>query len=283
MRHSTPESGPSLRVEFLDEVGARRYSGAMKKSLPEMQRLVHIVSRLRKECPWDRKQTHRSLLPYLIEEAHEAYDAIQSKKTEPMREELGDLLLQIVLHSELASETKSFDLEGVAKAISDKMVRRHPHVFDKKNYTAQGHSQRWIALKQKEKPNRTLLSGVPKSLPGLQVASRYGEIAGSVGFDWPDAPSVLDKVKEEYAEFLAEYKKGKRAKKQMEEELGDLFFSLSNLARHLEIDPEACAKKGTQKFFRRFTAMEKRLAKAGRDSTKLSPAEWEAEWQKAKR
>ncbi len=254
-----------------------------KKSLPQTARLIDIVTRLRRECPWDKKQTHRSLLPYLIEEAHEAHEAIGSKKRDLMREELGDLLLQIVLHAELASETKAFDFEAVSRGIADKMVRRHPHVFDKANFSSKGHSARWIALKKKEKPNRTLLSGVPRSLPALQVASRYGEIASSVGFDWPNSTQVLDKVKEELGEFEAEYKKGKRAKKQMEEEMGDLFFSLSNLARHLNIDPEACAKKGSKKFFNRFTAIEKRLAKQKRDNTTLTVEEWEAEWARVKK
>ncbi len=258
------------------------------KKLTETARLVSIVTRLRKECPWDRKQTHRSLLPYLLEEAHETYEAIQSKKPELMKEELGDLLLQIVLHAELATEKNNFDMEAVSKGIADKMVRRHPHVFDKKNFSTKGHSQRWIQQKKKENPNRTLLSGVPKSLPSLQVASRYGEIASSVGFDWSSAELVFDKVKEELGELQVEVrklkkKKGVATKKAIEEELGDLFFSLANFSRHLGIDPEGCARKGARKFSKRFTQMELQLKKQGLDITDCSAEQLEREWEKVKK
>jgi len=253
-----------------------------KNALPETSRLVHIVSRLRKECPWDRKQTHRSLLPYLLEEAHEVYEAIQTKRFSLMKEELGDLLLQIVLHSELANEKAEFNLESVSRAIADKMVRRHPHVFDKGSVSAQGHAQRWLDLKKKEKPERTLLEGVPKSLPSLQVAGRYGEIASSVGFDWKNDRQVWDKVEEEIGELQEELKKRKRNKKRIEEELGDLFFALSQMARHLGLDAEGAAKKGAKKFFSRFTSLEKSLNRQGREPLKCSPEELEAEWEKAK-
>lgn len=258
------------------------------KPLPEISRLVHVVSRLRKECPWDRKQTHKSLLPYLIEEAHEAYEAIQAKNFPMMKEELGDLLLQVVLHSEIAQEKKAFDLEEVARATADKMVRRHPHVFAPglsraaEKGSAKGHSQRWLQLKKKEKPNRTLLEGVPKSLPSLQVAGRYGEIASSVGFDWKNDKQVWAKVEEELGELQEELKRRKRDKKRVEEELGDLFFALSQMARHLGLDAESCAKNGAKKFFQRFTMVEKSLKGQGREPLECSPAELEEEWEKAK-
>src|SRR5208283_2582430 len=145
-----------------------------------------IVHRLRRECPWDRKQTHRSLVPYLLEEAYETVDAIESRKSDLLREELGDLLLQVVLHAELCDEKGEFSFEDVARAIGEKMVRRHPHVFEKqgkkKSTDPKEHQKNWTRLKSKEKPERSLLGGIPHAMPALQLAQRYGEIASSVGF-----------------------------------------------------------------------------------------------------
>jgi MazG family protein len=256
----------------------------MKPPTQNTQQLLEIVRRLRAECPWDKKQTHRSLLPYLLEESYEALEALQAGDVTSMREELGDLLLQIALHSEIASEKGWFTFEEVAKAIGEKMVRRHPHVFEKERTgSKKQHSQRWTELKQKEKPKRSLLEGTPKSMPSLQLSQRYGEITSSVGFDWPDAKGVLKKLDEEAKELKAELKLGKRNKKRIAEELGDLLFTIANLARHLGINAEESAKAAARKFATRFETIETEAKSKGVRLASLSPKEWEKHWQNAKR
>lgn len=246
----------------------------------ELSRFVGIVARLRRECPWDRKQTHRSLIRYLVEEAYETIDAIESRDRDALREELGDLLLQVVLHAEIA---KDFDLEAVAKGISDKMVRRHPHVFEpkKENFSRKDHQKRWTELKRKEKPDRGLLDGIPRALPGLNLSQRYGEIAATVGFDWKNAPQVFKKVREEMGEMERELKK--KDKKRIAEEMGDLFFALANLARHLGLDADAVARDGAKKFGERFRRLERMKKKEGKTLVECSGPELEKAWDRVKR
>lgn len=248
--------------------------------MKELERFVGIVSRLRRECPWDRKQTHRSLIRYLVEEAYETIDAIESRDTNALREELGDLLLQVVLHAEIA---KGFDIEAVAKGIADKMVRRHPHVFEagRDRFSKSEHQRRWTELKRKEKPDRGLLDGIPRALPGLNLSQRYGEIAATVGFDWDSASQVLAKVREELAEMEREIKR--RDKKKMAEEMGDLFFALANLARHLGLDADAVARKGALKFGDRFRRLEKLKKREGKTLGECSAPELEKGWNRVKR
>ncbi len=253
-------------------------------SLKETGRLLEVVHRLRKECPWDRKQTHKSLIPYLIEEAYEAVGAIESKSRDQMREELGDVLLQIVLHSEIAAERGNFTFEEVANAVAEKMVRRHPHVFGNavvKN--AKDQLKNWSKLKDAEKPNRSLLAGTPKAMPALQLAQRYGEIAASVNFDWPSAEAVMEKVDEELAELKVEIERKTRRQEDMEMELGDFLFTITRLAAHLKIDSERALRKACGKFESRFGRLEKEFKKRKTPMADSPLEELEEAWQKIKR
>lgn len=260
---------------------ARKKSPKKAKPLSQTQRLLEVVHDLRTKCPWDKKQTHKTLIPYLLEEAYETVDAIHSGKSEPFREELGDLLLQVALHAELASERKGFGFEDVARTIADKMVRRHPHIYaDAKFGSAKDHQKRWTELKAKEKPKRSLLEGIPRALPGLQLAQRYGEIAASVGFDWSDADQVLAKVKEELGELEEELKGG--TKRAAELELGDLLFTLANLARHLELNAEVAMKKATEKFAARFKKLEDLKRREGKALADCTAEELDLQWNKIK-
>ena len=254
-------------------------------SLKQTKRLLSIVHELRQKCPWDKKQTHKSLVPHLIEEAFETVDAIESKKSQNLQEELGDLLLQICLHAELSEEKGNFQFEDVAKTIADKMVRRHPHVFGDVTYTtAKAHTKLWQEIKSKEKPKKTsLLETVPKGMPALQLAQRYGHIAASVNFDWDNIDDVVKKVDEEWNELKREIYRRKKNKRQIENELGDVFFSLTNLARHLKLNAETSARIGAKKFFLRFTAIEKMKKKEGISIRHCSQPELERAWQQVKK
>jgi MazG family protein len=257
----------------------------MKKTtpLPETDRFLKVVKRLRKECPWDKKQTHKSLKKYLIEEAFEASEAIETGKTEEIAEELGDVLLQVVLHSEIASEKKTFNFESVAKKIADKMISRHPHVFKgEKVGSAKAFQSRWAEFKKKESPGKNLLEGTPTSMPALLLCERYSEKAATVGFDWSNVEQVWEKVVEEVGELKAEVFSKRRNKEKISEELGDLFFALTNLSRHLGINAEACAKESAAKFKKRFGLMEKKLSAEATPLKNLTLAQWDKEWELAK-
>ena len=251
------------------------------KKLSQTQRLLEVVHDLRTQCPWDRKQTHKSLSRYLLEEAYETVEAISSRKKGVLREELGDVLLQVALHAEIASETDEFDFEEVAKYIADKMINRHPHIYQKtKVLDYKSHMKNWTALKQKEKPKRLLLEGTPKAMPALQLAQRYGEIAGTVGFDWDDLGGVLEKLEEELKELRVELKK--KSKDGIEEELGDVLFTLASIARHTGIDAESALKVSTKKFHDRFTALEKMKRKEKKELGDCTHEELEAAWNQIK-
>lgn len=254
-----------------------------KSKTSEIEKFLEVVHELRRKCPWDRKQTHPSLSRYLLEEAYEAAEAMNNEDKGSLEEELGDVLLQVALHSEIASEKKWFDFEKVAKSISEKMIRRHPHVFgDAEVKDEATHLKNWTRLKQQEKPKKNILEGIPKALPALQLAQRYGEIAGSVGFDWEKSSDVLKKVKEELKELEYELK-NKGSKKRVEEELGDLLFSISQLARHLGSDSERSLRQSSLKFASRFERMEKKIKQKGKSVSELSPKELEKEWELIKR
>ncbi|MEM9073270.1 MAG: nucleoside triphosphate pyrophosphohydrolase [Myxococcota bacterium] len=220
------------------------------ETLPE---LVAIMRTLLgpKGCPWDKEQTLESLRPYVVEEAHEVVDAIDKGDAEGLREELGDLLFQIVFQSELAAAQEWFGIDDVVAAIRDKMVRRHPWVFgDQTIDTAEGALDRWEAMKAKEKKDRGALGGVPVALPALLRALRVGEKAAAVGYDWPEAAGARAKVDEELAEFDEAVRADDR--EAMEAELGDLLFALSSLARKHSLDPEAALRGSLGRFSRRF-------------------------------
>jgi nucleoside triphosphate diphosphatase len=247
--------------------------------------LVEIMARLRESCPWDREQTHRTLVPYLIEETYEVVEAIEADDMDALCEELGDLLLQIVFHSQLGSEAGKFTVADVIDALSNKMVRRHPHVFgDAVIEDVESQWQSWEALKAKEKTGlkrKSRLEGIPKHLGALQRGQRMQEKASRVGFDWPGVSGVLDKLHEELTE-LAEARRQKQDDPHVREELGDVLFTIVNLARALGIDAETAMREANEKFYRRFTFMEERAAADGKALSDLSLDELEELWQLAK-
>jgi len=253
----------------------------MKKK-SEMERLIAIMAKLRRPsgCPWDRKQTHETLIPYLVEEAHETIEAIYQKDYKKLEEELGDLLLQVVFHAHLAKEKKRFDIEDVAKGISDKLIRRHPHVFGKKEkLSPQQVLENWEKRKLKEK-SEGVLDSIPETLPILFRAQRVQEKAAQFGFDWKKANQVIPKLKEE----IREIEKSLNAHPQKrEEEIGDLLFSVINLSRHLKVNPEKALRTTVQKFQKRFAFIEANLKKQKKDLGKVSLQELDRLWNKAKK
>jgi tetrapyrrole methylase family protein/MazG family protein len=255
-------------------------------------RLVEIMARLRGPagCPWDREQTPQTLKPYLIEEAYEVLEALEANNPQALREELGDLLLQVVFHAEIASQAGTFTIHDVVQGLIDKLIRRHPHVFGNlKVKDASEVVQNWSKIKAQEKrgkEERSILAGVPKSAPALIQAQRLGEKASRVGFDWSVAKEVLDKVREETDELEQILTCGRRCAENLlrqEEELGDLLFALTSLARHLELDAEMALRKAIKRFTERFHYIEEQVAAAGQDIHQVSLADLEALWQEAKK
>lgn len=247
--------------------------------------LVEIMSRLRASCPWDREQTHRTLVPYLIEETYEVVEAIEHTDAGALCEELGDLLLQIVFHSQLGSETGSFTVADVINALSNKMVRRHPHVFgDAVIEDVDTQWRSWEKLKAQEatgQKRKSRLDGIPKHMGALQRGQRMQEKASRVGFDWPHARDVLDKLHEELGE-LSEARREKQDDPHVREELGDVFFTLVNLSRAMGIDAETAMREANEKFYRRFSFMEQRAARDGKSLADMTLDELEELWQLAK-
>lgn len=253
----------------------------------EFSRLVEIMRRLRAPdgCPWDREQTHESLRPYLIEETYEVLDSIDRRHYDELKKELGDLILHIVFHAQLAKEEKLFEIGDVLREINAKLIRRHPHVFGAGKLTSaeQVHKQ-WERLKLEEKEEKQekprLLDGVPKHQPALNRAFRVQEKAAGVGFDWPDVEPVWGKVREEIDELQAEVKKQERAR--MEREFGDLLFSMVNLGRKLGINPEDALRSSVESFSRRFRYIEERLEEQGRGLSESDLIEMDELWNRAK-
>ena len=244
--------------------------------------LVAIMDRLRAECPWDKKQTIHSLRSNTIEELYELVDAIIEEDWQGIKEELGDLLLHILFYTKIASEKNEFILEEVIAGISKKLIHRHPHIYgDVKAETEEQVKLNWEQLKLKEGDGKkTILSGVPNSLPSMVKALRIQEKVKQVGFEWENKEQVWDKVNEEIGELQDEIAQGDMEK--MEDELGDVFFSLINYARFLKIDPETALEKTNKKFKHRFELMETYATEKGLDLAKLSLAEKEAIWQSMK-
>jgi tetrapyrrole methylase family protein / MazG family protein len=247
--------------------------------------LVVVMARLRRGCPWDREQTHRTLIPYLIEETFEVVEAVEEGHLEALCEELGDLLLQILFHAQLATEVGRFSIADVIDALANKMVRRHPHVFgDAVIEDVDAQWRNWEQLKALEKTGRerkSRLDGIPKHLGALQRGQRMQEKAARVGFDWPAVAGILDKLTEELNE-LAQARRHKEDDPRVREELGDVFFTLVNLSRALGIDAESAMRDANEKFYRRFAFMERRAAAEGRTLSDLSLDELEELWQLAK-
>jgi nucleoside triphosphate diphosphatase len=249
-----------------------------------MRRLIDLVARLRAPdgCPWDREQGAADLRAYLLEEAHEAAAAIDGGDWGELAGELGDLLFQIAFLVRLAEERGAFDLEKVVAGIEAKMVARHPHVFGGETLAdARAVREAWERRKLREPGRESLLAGVPPSLPALLAAYRLTQKAAGVGFDWPEAQEVLDKVDEEVTELRGALAEGEREK--VSEEVGDLLFTVANLARKLDVDPEAALAAANRKFRRRFEQIERRLAEQGRTADEASLAEMDALWDEAKR
>jgi MazG family protein len=245
-------------------------------------RLKQIVERLRSPdgCPWDREQTHESLKPHVIEECYELIDAIDEKDDQGMQEELGDLLLQVVLHAQMASEEGRFDFDSVADVISEKLIRRHPHVFgDTKLTTSDAVLKQWDAIKRREKTDRaSALDGVPRGLPALAKAQKTQSKAARVGFDWADAEGALEKVKEEIKEL-----EQAGAGEKLAEELGDLLFSVVNFARKSKLDAEDLLQTATRKFSDRFRKIEALAESRGLNFASLTLAEMDDLWEQVKR
>jgi ATP diphosphatase len=260
----------------------------MGEAETELRRLLEIMAALRAPeggCPWDVAQDFDSIAPYTIEEAYEVADAIGRRDFTALPDELGDLLFQVVFHARMAEEEGRFGFAEVARAIADKMVRRHPHVFGEAAARDAG-TQRaaWEAQKSAERAARAergVLAGIPVGLPALTRAQKLTARAARVGFDWPDAGAVLDKLDEEAAELRAELAGADPAR--LADEVGDLLFVLANLARKLELDPERCLREANMKFARRFGHIEAALAAQGRTPEEASLDEMEALWVAAKR
>ncbi|HET6400068.1 MAG TPA: nucleoside triphosphate pyrophosphohydrolase [Candidatus Kapabacteria bacterium] len=259
--------------------------GAPALQTTTLVEFLSLVGRLRRECPWDREQTHQSLRPMLIEEAYETVEAIDhaidtGDYTE-LKKELGDLLLHILFHSDLAREEGHFTLDDVIQAECEKLIYRHPHVFsDVKVEGAEHVSRNWEQLKRREKGRNSILDGVPASLPALQRAQRIQERASKVGFDWPNSEGVWKKIREEVSEFEDELGKLEHRK---EEEFGDLLFSLVNLARHEGLDAEGALRQATQKFDRRFRGVEAEAEASGKPMQDFTLEELDAIWDRVKR
>jgi ATP diphosphatase len=253
----------------------------------ELRRLLDVMAALRHPetgCPWDKVQDFATIAPYTIEEAYEVADAIARRDFPALEDELGDLLFQVVYHARLAEEEGRFAFADVARAIADKMIRRHPHVFgDEATREAAAHTSAWEAQKAQERQARAeigTLAGVPAALPALTRAEKLTKRAARVGFDWPDAPAVLDKLEEEAGELRAELPGADPAR--LADELGDLLFVLANLGRKLGLDPEECLRGANRKFARRFGQMEQAAERGGRTLAEHTLAEMEAGWQAVK-
>ena len=252
--------------------------------LAEFERLLEIMKRLRAECPWDREQTFESIRSNTVEETYELSDAILAQDMQEIKKELGDLLLHIVFYSEMGSETDDFDIHDVCKTINEKLIFRHPHVFGEVNVNGDTAKvlENWENLKLKEKDgNKTVLGGVPASLPTLIKAYRIQEKAASVGFDWEYREQVWDKAKEELAEFQAEAEKMDSNK--MEAEFGDVLFSMINYARFLNINPEDALERTNKKFIKRFQYLESKAEELGKSLSDMTLAEMDVFWNEAKK
>jgi ATP diphosphatase len=273
----------------------------MKKSLSDSQslcldangglpRLLEIMKRLRDRdtgCPWDIEQDFASIAPYTIEEAYEVADAIEQGQMSDLEGELGDLLLQVVYHAEMGAEAGLFDFTSVTKAISDKMIHRHPHVFgtEDRNKSALQQTRDWEKIKAAERAEKGqrepgTLDGIARNLPALTRATKLQKRAARVGFDWPSTDQVIDKIAEESAELIEAH--ATKTKADTVEEFGDLLFVIANLARHLEIDPEEALRAANTKFIRRFEGVESLLREKGTTPQMSDLAEMDALWDQVK-
>jgi MazG family protein len=262
----------------------------------KFEKLVEIMATLRGPdgCPWDKQQDFNSLKPMLVEEVYEVLEAVENNDSEGLSEELGDLLLHVVFHAQLGKETCQFDIDTVIGKISDKLVRRHPHVFGGQTAsTPEEVIKNWEAIKAQEKAEklknrtpeqRSLLEGIPSKLPAIHEAHQISSRAARVGFDWPDVNGIFDKLQEEVRELkeVISSSGSEEKRDRLEDEIGDMLFVIVNIARYLKIDSESALKRANRKFKSRFQYMEKELAGQGKTLDQTSLDEMDALWQKAK-
>ena len=250
------------------------------KQLKAFERLLDIMDELREKCPWDKKQTMESLRNLTVEEVYELGDAILDKDSTEIKKELGDVLLHIVFYSKIGSETKDFDIAEVINAVCKKLINRHPHIYgDVKAEDENQVKANWEKLKLKE-GNKSVLSGVPKSLPALIKASRIQDKVAGVGFDWEESKQVFEKVKEELSELQEEVNQNQQDK--IEDEFGDVLFSMINYARFLNVDPETALERTNKKFMFRFQYLEEKAKEHNLDLSEMSLAEMDKFWNEAK-
>ncbi|HUV31854.1 MAG TPA: nucleoside triphosphate pyrophosphohydrolase [Acidobacteriota bacterium] len=259
----------------------------LDKSLPPFKRLTLLMEMLRSPqgCNWDRKQTHETLLPYLIEETYEVVDSIAYQRYAELKEELGDLLCQVVFHAQLARERGEFDIDDAVTHLVDKLIRRHPHVFGRpRDLSPQEVRDQWEKIKVNSGEKPSVLSGLPRSMPALTMAFRMGEKAGGFGFDWSDPTEVMEKVEEELKELRQEiFSPSREGGDRIESEVGDLLFATASLARKLSVDPELALKRALDKFRRRFERMEGEIASRGGTFDEYTLEQLEQLWQELKR
>ncbi|MBF0106338.1 MAG: nucleoside triphosphate pyrophosphohydrolase [Deltaproteobacteria bacterium] len=259
------------------------------RSCSNLTKFAAIIKKLRGKngCPWDKKQNHKSLKPFLLEESYEVLDAIDKKNPAALKEELGDLLLQIFLHAQIADDHGQFDIEGVASVINEKIIRRHPHVFgDQKVKNADAVVKNWDKIKQAEKADHkkntaSVLDAIPKNFPSLFENYKLSAKAAKLGFEWQKPADVFDKVLEEFNEVKEALKN--RNKTHLEEELGDLLFAAANLCRVYKVNPEIALNKANKKFRTRFGKMERQIKKSGTDFNTLSFEQWNSLWKQIKK
>ena len=251
------------------------------KELEAFNRLLHIMDDLRLKCPWDKKQTMESLRHLTIEEVYELGDAILDNDLEEVKKELGDVLLHIVFYAKIGSETNSFDIADVCNSISDKLIDRHPHIYgDVEVANEEDVKRNWEKLKLKE-GKKSVLEGVPKSLPAMVKANRIQDKVSGVGFDWEASHQVFDKLKEELEELEVEIKQGNKDK--IENELGDVFFSLINYARFLKVNPENALERTNKKFTKRFKYLEDKARLMNKSLHDMTLKEMDFYWEEAKK
>lgn len=252
-----------------------------EQQLEAFGKLLDIMDEIREKCPWDKKQTYESLRHLTIEETYELGDAILDNDLPEIKKELGDLLLHIVFYAKIASESQSFDIADVIDSINKKLVHRHPHVFgDLKVDTEEEVAKNWEKLKLKE-GRKSILEGVPRSLPAMVKASRIQDKAASAGFDWDNSEQVFEKVQEEIFELYHEIKDNNQSK--TEAEFGDVLFSMINYARFIKVDPESALERTNKKFIQRFQFLEKETAKKGIQLSEMTLEEMDVYWTKSKK
>ena len=256
----------------------------MDARLQAFERLLNIMDELRAQCPWDKKQTMETLRHLTIEEVYELADAILVKDMPEIKKELGDILLHIVFYAKIASEQQAFDITEVINAQCDKLIHRHPHIYgDLKVQDEEEVKRNWEQLKLKEKGTQSVLQGVPASLPALIKAMRIQEKAKATGFDWENKEQVWEKVEEEMQEFKKEAMEGDANKEKIVNEFGDLFFSLVNFARFIDVNPEEALERTNLKFIKRFQYLEKAAKVAGKNLSEMTLEEMDVYWNEAKK